>query len=97
MANYAVNQGNRDCAIRMGCEQGIYDFVSDYARDMGMSRSGALRRLALIGARCEAEHGQARMPASYNAIRYDPSEIVEETHHPLENDEEPEKFDWSEE
>jgi hypothetical protein len=95
MPQYSVNQGNRDYAIRMGCEQGVYKFVSDYARDMGISRSAAVRRLVLIGARCEGEHGQARMPASYASIRYDPSEIHDELHHPFEDEEEPEQFDWS--
>ena len=66
---YSVNQGKRDFAIRMGCEAGVYQFVHDYATEMGMSASGALRRLALIGARCEAEHGNATMPGSYYGLR----------------------------
>lgn len=97
MPNYGVNQGNRDKAIRLGCEAGVYDFIRDYALDMGISMSSAVRRLVLIGARCEGEHGQARMPASYKAVRYDPSELVEELHHPLENETETEQFDWGEE
>lgn len=68
MARYRINEGKRDQAIRLGCERGLYEFFSDYARDMGMSRSAALRRLALIGARCEAEHGNARMPVSYENL-----------------------------
>lgn len=87
MANYRVNKGNRDYAVRLGCEEGVYNFLSDYARDMGISMSAAVRRLVLIGARCEGEHGQARMPASYASIRYDPSQI-------FDNDDD-EKFDWS--
>lgn len=94
---YPVNQGNRDRAIRLGCEAGVYNFIRDYALDMGVSMSAAVRRLVLIGARCEGEHGKARMPASYRAIRYDPSEIESDLHHPFEDEEEPEKpFDWSE-
>lgn len=65
---YRINEGKRDQAIRLGCERGLYEFFTDYARDMGMSRSAALRRLALIGARCETEHGGARMPASYENL-----------------------------
>ena len=72
---YAVNQGNRSFAIRMGCEQGVYQFVFDYAQEMGMSMSGALRRLALIGARCEAEHGNQTMPASYDDLQTGAKEL----------------------
>lgn len=93
---YSVNSGNRDFAIRLGCEEGVYKFITDYAADMGMSRSSALRRLALIGARCEKEHGLARMPASYSQIAYDPSEIVEGSHNPLDAGEEDKPFDWGE-
>lgn len=65
---YQVNSGKREFAIRLGCEAGLYDFISDYARHLGMSRSAALRRLALIGARCEKEHGTMIMPASYGGL-----------------------------
>lgn len=65
---YPINQGNREYAVRLGCEKGLYDFIKDYAQDMGMSASSAVRRLVLIGARCEKEHGKARMPASYNNL-----------------------------
>lgn len=72
---YDVNKGRRDFAIRMGCEAGVYQFVHDYAKEMGMSASGALRRLALIGARCEAEHGNQTMPASYSDLQTGPKEL----------------------
>lgn len=65
---YTVNSGKRNHAIRLGCETGLYDFITDYAKHLGMSRSGALRRLALIGARCEKEHGTMIMPASYGGL-----------------------------
>ncbi len=68
MAKYAVNEGRRDHAIRVGCESGFYAFVVDYSEQMGMSMSAALRRLALIGANCEAQHGNQTMPASYAGI-----------------------------
>jgi hypothetical protein len=71
----------------MGCEQGLYDFVGDYAKSMGMSYSAGLRRLALIGARCEAEHGKATMPASYGELfreNKDPGVVPED------------EFDWGE-
>jgi hypothetical protein len=65
---YPINRGNRDYAVRLGCERGLYDFLQDYAKDMGMSASAAVRRLVLIGARCEKEHGKARMPATYSNL-----------------------------
>lgn len=65
---YPVNQGNRDYAIRLGCEKGIYQFITDYANDMGMSMSAAVRRLVLIGAYCEAEHGAKSMPTSWKSL-----------------------------
>lgn len=65
--NYSLT-GKRDKAIRLGCEEGLYEFLNDYANDMGMSLSAALRRLALLGAHCEAQHGKVRMPTSYNNI-----------------------------
>ena len=75
---YDVNQGNRDYAIRMGCEAGVYQFVSDYAQEMGISRSAATRRLVLIGARCESEHGNQSMPASYDGLSTGPKNINED-------------------
>ena len=66
---YTVNDGNRDYAIRMGCERGVYHFVSDYADAMGISMSSAVRRLVLIGAHCESEHGRQTMPASYGELK----------------------------
>lgn len=68
MRKYKINDGPRNQAIRLGCERGLYEFLTDYAKDMGMSRSSALRRLALIGAHCEAEHGKAVMPTSYENL-----------------------------
>ena len=72
---YAVNEGNRDHHVSAGLERGIFRFVVDYARQMGMTKSGAVRRLILIGAFCEAEHGNASLPASYSDIAgmYEPS------------------------
>jgi hypothetical protein len=52
----------------MGCEKGVYQFIGDYANTMGMSMSAALRRLALIGAHCESNHGRQTMPASYGEL-----------------------------
>jgi len=75
---YAVNQGVRDYAVRMGCERGIYLFVNDYAKEMGMSMSAAVRRLLLIGARCEAEHGNATMPATYRDLSTGPKDLEQE-------------------
>jgi hypothetical protein len=72
---YDVNQGKRDYAIRMGCEAGVYQFVHDYAEAMGMSASAATRRLVMIGARCESEHGHQTMPASYDGLRTGPRKI----------------------
>jgi hypothetical protein len=69
---YSVNEGRRDFAIRMGCEKGVYQFVLDYSREMGISMSGAVRRLILIGARCEAEHGNQTMPSSYDELATGP-------------------------
>ena len=65
---YDVSGEKRSEAIRVGMEPGLYQFLTDYAADMGMSRSSAMRRLMIIGARCEAEHGNARMPATYDVI-----------------------------
>lgn len=65
---YKINEGPREYAIRVGCERGFYLFIHDYAEDMGMSKSAALRRLALIGARCEKEHANLTMPESLNAV-----------------------------
>lgn len=64
---YPIN-GNRTKAIRLGLEPGLYEFVCDYAEFVGMSRSSAVRRLTILGARCEADHGNARMPGSFDAI-----------------------------
>lgn len=63
-----INEGTRDKAIRVGLEEQLYYFFVDYAQEMGISRSAALRRLALIGAKCEAEHGNQPMPAAYDTI-----------------------------
>ena len=89
MARYRVNEGKREYAIRLGCEKGVYLFVHDYAEEMGMSMSGALRRLLLIGARCEAEHGKQTMPASYYGLSTGPKEVNEPQ--PIIDDE----YDWS--
>lgn len=66
---YAINQGTRAFAVRLGCERGLYLFIHDYAQEMGMSMSAAVRRLVLIGARCESEHGNQTMPASFDGLR----------------------------
>lgn len=63
---YNINEGRRDYAIRLGCERGVYLFIHDYAEDMGISMSSAVRRLLLIGARCEKEHANLQMPKSYD-------------------------------
>ena len=47
-------------------------------KDMGMSMSAAVRRLVLIGARCEAEHGRSTMPASYNDLHTGSKEFNDE-------------------
>lgn len=94
MKRYRINEGKRDNAIRLGCEKGLYEFFTDYANDMGMSRSAALRRLALIGARCEAEHGSARMPASYQNLTpatFSAEDSPIDNLIPIKND-----FDWGE-
>lgn len=92
---YRINEGKRDQAIRLGCERGLYDFFSDYARDMGMSRSAALRRLALIGARCEKEHGHAVMPASYENLT--PATFsADDVPQPIEGLIPDNEFDWGE-
>jgi hypothetical protein len=95
---YAVNEGPRDQAIRVGLEAGIKQFIEDYAADMGMSASGAARRLILIGSRCEAEHGNARMPASYKTLFYDPEERTKEAEENVKmlSDKPEEEFDWGE-
>lgn len=72
--NYPINTGKRNNYIRVGCEEGLYQFIHDYAEEMGMSISSSARRLMLIGARCEADHGKAIMPASYRNLRA-PSEV----------------------
>jgi hypothetical protein len=72
---YTINDGARSHAIRMGCEKGVYQFVRDYSKEMGMSMSAACRRLILIGARCEAEHGKQTMPASYAGLRTGPKQL----------------------
>ncbi len=64
-----INQGGRDWAIRLQCEKAIYDFITDYANDMGMSRSSTVRRLVLIGAYCEANHSAKIMPKTYEEIK----------------------------
>lgn len=94
---YRINEGPRDQAIRLGCERGLYDFFSDYARDMGMSRSAALRRLALIGARCEKEHGHSPMPMSYENLTpatFSADDVPTPLDSLLAKDKE---FDWGEE
>jgi hypothetical protein len=47
-------------------------------KDMGMSMSAAVRRLVLIGARCEAEHGRSTMSASYNDLHTGSKEFNDE-------------------
>lgn len=73
---YDVNKGTRDHAIRVGCETGFYQFAHDYAKQMGMSASAAVRRLALIGARCESEHGNQTMPASLGELNLGPDDLT---------------------
>ena len=85
---YNINSGPRDHAIRLGCEAGLYSFIKDYSEEMGYSMSGGLRRLALIGARCEAEHGKARMPASYAGLQTGPKELNQDTMEKFKHNEE---------
>lgn len=72
---YSPNQGKREYPIRVGLERGVYDFVTDYAADLGMSLSAATRRLILLGARCESEHGHVRMPQSFDKLEKQKTEI----------------------
>jgi hypothetical protein len=46
-------------------------FIMDYAAALGISRSAAVRRLTILGARCEAEHAKMVMPQTYNVIDLD--------------------------
>jgi hypothetical protein len=71
-----VNEGRRNYQVRLGCERVIFLFIRDYAQDLGITRSAALRRLMLIGARCESEHGKRLMPASYANLTSDPIELM---------------------
>ncbi|QGJ90122.1 hypothetical protein HWC80_gp090 [Mycobacterium phage Indlulamithi] len=94
---YAVNQGPRSEAVRVGMEVALKQFVVDYAADMGMSESAAARRMILIGARCEAEHGNARMPASFAQLFYDSETAareVDEAVKQYEQDGKDDEFDW---
>ena len=72
---YSTNMGRREYPIRVGLERGVYEFVVDYAADLGMSLSAATRRLVLLGARCESEHGHVRMPQSFDKLTKQKSEI----------------------
>ena len=72
---YLPNEGKREYPIRVGSERGVYDFVTDYAADLGMSLSAATRRLVLLGARCESEHGHVRMPQSFDKLEKQKTEI----------------------
>lgn len=65
---YNINEGRRDWAVRVGCEKGLYLFFHDYAEEVGMSMSAAVRRLALIGAHCEKEHDKLNMPKTYDKL-----------------------------
>lgn len=65
---YDVNAGLRDNALGAMVERGIYSFVNDYATNMGMTKSAAVRRLILIGAYCEVNHGNQSLPASYDGV-----------------------------
>ena len=92
---YTINQGRRDYAVRLGVEHGLYLFIHDYAREMGMSMSAAVRRLVLIGARCESEHGNATMPASFDGLRTGTKDFDEEFFGELEHKKRPTKIrDW---
>lgn len=72
---YSINQGLRKYAVRVGLERGIYSFLADYALEMGMSLSSAGRRLIILGARCESEHGHVKMPMSIENITKPQKEI----------------------
>ena len=72
---YLPNEGKREYPIRVGLEKGVYNFVTDYAADLGMSLSAATRRLILLGARCESEHGHVRMPQSFGKLEKQKSDL----------------------
>lgn len=72
---YLPNEGKREYPIRVGLEKGVYNFVTDYAADLGMSLSAATRRLILLGARCESEHGHVRMPQSFDKLEKQKSDL----------------------
>lgn len=72
---YLPNEGKREHPIRVGLERGVYHFVADYAADLGMSLSAAARRLILLGARCESEHGHVRMPQSFDKLEKQKTEL----------------------
>ena len=46
---YITNEGKREYPIRVGVEKGVYNFVVDYAADLGMSLSAASREIDPIG------------------------------------------------
>lgn len=68
MKQYKINEGLRNCKVVIGCERGLYNFIVDYSEDLGLTMSGAMRRLILLGARCEAVHGLHAMPGSYVSL-----------------------------
>lgn len=73
--SFDLNAGPKKYAIRVGCERGLYEFVESYASAMGMSLSGAVRRLIILGARCEGEHGNVPMPTGYEKISIEAKEM----------------------
>lgn len=68
---YRINNENRSETVVSSVEPDLLHFILDYAQDLGVTRSNAVRRLILIGARCEAEHGGARMPISFKSLGVD--------------------------
>lgn len=63
-----MNKSNKSEHLRLNVEPELKEFMEDYAANLGVSLSAAIRRLVLIGANCETEHGQTRMPISYDTF-----------------------------
>lgn len=55
--SYSIG-GQRDKYIGFACETGIYDFLHDYSKELGLSVASTVRRLILIGAMCEKDHDE---------------------------------------
>lgn len=78
MGKYSVNQNIKRYFVRSSVEEGLRDFIQDYANDLGTSVSSAMRRLILLGAHCEEQHGHTKMPVSYEIFKKTLSKQTEE-------------------